>query len=157
MRLYKLLEILGERACGYDTDYVVYADDGSEACKEIDKLIGEALGCVQQELPKNTHMDLWLCNGPKDYGYLLSNGKEKGKCKGFKYNAMVEEYITNDSRQTLIRGECKHIKIKETRFVLDKMNKITVKEIEKKWDYDFNKRMVNVINKNHIDTLPYGF
>ena len=61
-------------------------------------------------------MDFWCCNGPKDYGYLLNNGKEEGKCKGFKYNAMVEEFITVDNRQKLIKGKCK--------------------------DFDFNKKMI---------------
>ena len=140
-----------------NTYSVVYYDDESESYKEIDKLIGDALDCVQQELPKNTHMDFWCCNGPKDYGYLLSNGKEQGKCEGFKYNSMVEKFITLDNREKLIKGESKDIKIKETRFVLDKMNKITVKEIEKKWDFVFDKRMINIINENHVDTLPYGF
>ena len=67
-------------------------------------------------------MDLWCCNGPKN-----------GKFKGFKYNAMVEEFITVDNRQKLIKGESINIKIKEIRFVFDKMNKITVNKIEKKF------------------------
>ena len=52
-----------------NTYSVVYYDDESESYKEIDKLIGDALYCVQQELPKNIH--IWI------YGNVMVQRIEK--------------------------------------------------------------------------------
>ena len=167
LRLYKLLDILGERVCGNDTDSVFFADDGSEAVKEINDMIGEAPGKLTDENKTVTRtmegeiiynkvwMDKFVSNGPKDYSQYLNNGSQKGKCKGFKTNAMTEELVTFENRENLIDGKGP-INLKETRFVLDKQHDIKVKEIEKVWDFDLNKRMI-VYKDDMIDTLPYGF
>ena len=90
LRLYDLLDTLGDRVCYMDTDSTIYIDDESEACKKIDSKLGCMLGQLTNELGKN-HMDVHVSTGPKDYSYLLDNGDIKGKCNGFRSSSETQE------------------------------------------------------------------
>ncbi|CAC5390108.1 unnamed protein product [Mytilus coruscus] len=43
LKLYELLDILQERVLYMDTDSCIYNDDGSEACKKIESMMGNKL------------------------------------------------------------------------------------------------------------------
>ena len=49
------------------------------------------------------------------------------------------------------------VTIQYKQFVLRKDHKINVKNTEKVWDFDFNKRAIIKLSEDHIDTLPYGY
>ena len=63
--------------------------------------IGDSLRVWTDELGGN-HMDFCCCAQAKDYGYILNNGKQAGKVKGFKVNAETEENMTNEKTIKLI-------------------------------------------------------
>ena len=102
-------------------------------------------------------MNVHVSTGPKDYSHLLNDGKIKGKCKGLRINAEVEENVTHENRIKLIKNLCGPITINSTQFQIQKNHDILVKSQEKVWDFEFNKRQILNIEENWIDTLPYGY
>ena len=98
-----------------------------------------------------------MATAPKDYSYLLNNGAIKGKCKGMRVTAQVEENITYENKVKSVKGLCGPMTIKSTQFQIQKNHEIVIKEQEKVWDFDFNKRMIVHKEENWIDTLPYGY
>ncbi|CAG2188368.1 unnamed protein product [Mytilus edulis] len=50
LKLYELLDILQERVLYMDTDSCIYNDDGSEACKKIESMMGNKLGDLTDEI-----------------------------------------------------------------------------------------------------------
>ena len=97
LRLYNLLDILQERVMYIDTDSCIYHDDNSEACEKIKKMIGSGLGELTDEISGN-YIKQFVSLGPKDYSYELDNGKQIGKCKGFRINNEAEDKITMDKK-----------------------------------------------------------
>jgi hypothetical protein len=158
LRLYKFLEILGERVLYMDTDSVIYIDDESEACKEIKSLIGSNLGQLTNELDSN-HITVHVAAAPKDYGYELDNGKIKIKNKGIIMRAEAEEKITFGKKIDLVKDNNTSAEaINNTQFVLNKVdNKVRNKSQVKVYDFEFNKRMIVRENDDSIFSLPYGF
>ena len=101
-------------------------------------------------------MDFWCCAQAKDYGYILDNGKQVGKVKGFRVNAETEGKITNEARVNLIRGINSQVDINYDQFVI-KNNEIFTKHLIKQWSFKFDKRVIRKVSDHEIDTIPYGF
>ena len=156
LKLYDILDILGERVCYFDTDSTIYIDDESEACKKIDSKLGCMLGQLTNELGKN-HMDVHVSTGPKDYSHMLDDGSIKGKCKGFRVSAETDEKMTHENRVNLLKNKCGPQTINSRKFVIQKNGDILVKDEQKEWDFEFNKRMIVHVSENHIDTIPFGY
>jgi hypothetical protein len=154
LRLYDMLDKLGQNVCYCDTDSVVYIENGET--KEIfDRYIGDSLGEWTDEL-KGKHMDFWCCAQAKDYGYILNDGKQAGKVKGFRVNAESEEKMTVEQRKQLIRGAVDNININYNHFMIKNCG-IFTKHMAKQWAFKFDKRMIRHISDDEIDTLPYGY
>ena len=154
LRLYTMLEKLDRNVCYCDTDSIVFIE--SEQTKAIvDQCTGDSLGEWTDELGGN-HMDYWCCAQAKDYGYILNNGKQAGKVKGFRVNAEAERKMTNEERVKLIKGAINHVDISYNRF--DIMHcEIVTKQMVKQWAFRFDKRMIRKKSEDEIDTLPYGY
>ena len=154
LRLYNMLEKLDKNVCYCDTDSVVYIEN--EQTKAIvDQCIGDGLGEWTDELGGN-HMEFWCCAQAKDYGYILDNGKQAGKVKGFRVNAETEEKMTNEQRIKLIKGAINHIDVNYNQFTIKNCEIIT-KHMVKQWAFKFDKRMIRTLSEDEIDTLPYGY
>ena len=149
-----MLERLDTDVCYCDTDSVVYIE--TERTKAlVQKHLGDSLGEWSDELG-GRHMDFWCCAQAKDYGYILDNGKQVGKVKGFRVNAETEEKMTNEARVNLIRGINSQVDINYDQFVI-KNNEIFTKHLVKQWSFKFDKRVIRKVSDHEIDTIPYGF
>jgi len=94
--LYNMLEKLDRNVCYCDNDSIIYIEN--EQTKSIvDMCNGDGLREWTNELGGN-HMDYWCCAQAKHYGYMLNNGKEVGKVKGFKVTGKAEQKMTNEER-----------------------------------------------------------
>jgi hypothetical protein len=185
LRLYKMLQMLGNRVCYCDTDSVIYiSDDKTE--QAIKSMTGDQLGQwdIDKVLKdkeckgKVNYIVRLVCVAPKDYGFILSNGEYVGKTKGLRVNAEFEALSTFESRVKLVRGEESKIAFShQKKFSLlgpraEHRNGIVVEQIEKEWGPEFNKRVacceewepefnarVTGCEKsaNFIDTYPFGF
>ena len=94
LRLYDMLDKLGQSVAYYDTDNTVYIDNGKNSIK-----IGCMLGEWTDELGKDDHIKEWFLTGPKSYGYLINTGKEVLKIKGFTLNHKNSEHLNLKSLQ----------------------------------------------------------
>ena len=154
LRLYSMLDKLDKNVCYCDTDSVVYIEN--EQTKAIvDQYIGDGLGEWTDELGGN-YMDFWCCAQAKDYGYILNNGKQAGKVKGFRVSAETENKMTNEQRIQLIKGAIDHVDINYNQFMIKNCEIIT-KRMVKQWAFKFDKRMIRHVSENLIDTVPYGY
>ncbi|VDI74971.1 Hypothetical predicted protein [Mytilus galloprovincialis] len=94
LKLYELLDILQERVLYMDTDSCIYNDDGSEACKKIESMMGNKLGDLTDEIVSKhnaNHIKQFISAGPKDYSMKLDTEKLVSCCKRFyRLNAEVE-------------------------------------------------------------------
>ncbi|CAC5393032.1 unnamed protein product [Mytilus coruscus] len=96
LKLYELLDILQERVLYMDTDSCIYNDDGSEACKKIESMMGNKLGDLTDEIVSKhnaNHIKQFISAGPKDYSMKLDTEKLVSCCKGFRLNAEVEKRL----------------------------------------------------------------
>jgi hypothetical protein len=154
LRLYNMLEKLDRNVCYCDTDSIVYIEN-DETKSIVNSCIGDGLGEWTDELGGN-HMDFWCCAQAKDYGYILNNGKQAGKVKGFRVTAETEEKMTNEQRIQLIKGAIDHVDINYSQFNI-KNCEIVTKSMVKQWAFKFDKRMIRHVSENEIDSFPYGF
>ena len=154
LRLYDMADKLGKNICYCDTDSVVYIEN--DETKEIaEKYIGNSLGEWTDEL-EGKHMDFWCCAQAKDYGYILNDGKQAGKVKGFRVSGETEQKMTNEQRVNLIKGAVDAVDINYNQFVI-KNCEIFTKRMVKQWAFKFDKRMIRHVSENEIDTIPYGY
>ncbi|CAC5413634.1 unnamed protein product [Mytilus coruscus] len=68
LKLYELLDILQERVLYMDTDSCIYNDDGSEACKKVENMMGSKLGDLTDEIVSKhnaNHIKQFISAGPK--------------------------------------------------------------------------------------------
>ncbi|CAC5389533.1 unnamed protein product [Mytilus coruscus] len=78
LKLYELLDILQERVLYMDTDSCIYNDDGSEACKKVENMMGSKLGDLTDEIVSKhnaNHIKQFISAGPKDYSMKLDTEK----------------------------------------------------------------------------------
>ncbi|CAG2196236.1 unnamed protein product [Mytilus edulis] len=86
LKLYELLDILQERVLYMDTDSCIYNDDGSEACKKIESMMGNKLGDLTDEIVSKhnaNHIKQFISAGPKDYSMKLDTEKLVSCCKAY--------------------------------------------------------------------------
>lgn len=161
LKLYELLDILQERVLYMDTDSCIYNDDGSEACKKIESMMGNKLGDLTDEIVSKhnaNHIKQFISAGPKDYSMKLDTEKLVSCCKGFRLNAEVEKKITLDKKIKIVTDENeKYETVKYNNIKIGKDHQLkTVKQV-KAYDYMFDKRMVYCENENLIRSFPYGY
>jgi len=110
---------------------------------------------MANELGDN-YMDFWCCAQAKDYGYILNNGKQAGKVKGFRVTAETQNKMTNEQRIRLIKGAIDHVDINYNQFIIKNCEIIT-KSMVKQWAFKFDKRMIINLSENLIDTVPNSY
>ncbi|CAC5405719.1 unnamed protein product [Mytilus coruscus] len=75
-----------ERVLYMDTDSCIYNDDGSEACKKIENMMGNKLGDLTDEIVSKhnaNHIKQFISAGPKDYSMKLDTEKLVSCCKAY--------------------------------------------------------------------------
>jgi hypothetical protein len=153
LRLYEKLDELGDRVCYYDTDSIVYIDDGSKSIKT-----GKCLGDWENELKGDDYGIRWVSPGPKSYEMNTIQGDIKFRFKGFVLNYESGKIINGESMESMIRGLVKELIVEENRITREPKTKDLVnKLIQKKFVFDFDKRVINKLSDDHIDSLPYGY
>ena len=92
LRLYEKLDELGDRVCYYDTDSIVYVDDGSKTVKT-----GKCLGDWENDLKGDDYGIRWVSPGPKSYEMNIIKGDIKFRFKGFVLNYESGKIINGES------------------------------------------------------------
>jgi len=71
LRLYEMLDKLKQSVAYYDTDSIVFIDNGENSVKT-----GCMLGEWTDEIGKDNYIKELVSTGPKNYAYLTNKGKE---------------------------------------------------------------------------------
>ncbi|GFU15688.1 DNA_pol_B_2 domain-containing protein [Trichonephila clavipes] len=100
IRLYDIMDKLGDKVLYSDTDSIMYIDDGTNT-KETGCMLGE----WTDELEKDQYIQHWISPASKDYAYRLNNGKVKDEVKGFKMSYESETKLNFEERMKIITGE----------------------------------------------------
>ena len=151
LRLYDMLDHLGQSVAYYDTDSMVYIDDGQSTVKT-----GCMLGEWTNELGKD-HIKEWRSTGPKSYGYITNKRKEMVKIKGFTLNYQNSKHLNFDSMKKIIDKEIDNVHLSYNMITRNAKNKTLVnKETTKEFKFDYDKRMVITEKNGVVDILSWG-
>ena len=153
LMLYDVLNKLGDRVMGYDTDSVWYIEKRCEHLIETGDMLGELTDVLE-----GTHITRWCGSGPKSYAYETSDGKQVCKVKGFTLNYKNMQVINFDSMAKVIEGELDKITTVNERMITrdHKTKQIVNRYQEKDFRLCYDKRCT-VETESGIDTLPYGY
>jgi len=151
LKLYDVLELMGENMLYCDTDSCIYKHTPGEPEPEQSNLLG---GLVS-ELPQGVHITEFVATAPKSYSMKLSNGDCITKIKGFQlnhFNAQVlnfetlKDMVFNQDLEIETLNKCQ-IKRDNKNFVLKSFDEV------KKHTFTFTQRQI----KEDFTTLPYGY
>jgi hypothetical protein len=152
MVLYKELDLLQDRVMYFDTDSIIFLSKDSEYEPEL----GDYLGKFTNELKQDVHIVEYVSAGPKNYGFLLSNGESELKVKGFGLNYAASQKLNFKAVVDLVLSQMyeDYIKVKQTQFSRNKKDwTVHTSVIEKAYRVVYDKRILN----DDFTTKPFGF
>ena len=95
--LYDKLDYLQEKVLNFDTDSIIYVDDGT---KHIET--GDMLGDMTDEL-SGKEITNFVSTGPKSYSFLFGDKEQKSAIKGFMLNYNNGCYKNHDSLTKVVK------------------------------------------------------
>ncbi|CAH1103834.1 unnamed protein product [Psylliodes chrysocephalus] len=155
LRLYEMLDKLGENIVYYDTDSIIYIDDGLNTVKT-----GEMLGEWSDELGEDDHIVDFLSTGPKSYYYKTLKGIEVTKIKGFTLNYENSEMLNNKGMLEAINNPSTEIKLVYDQITRNTCTKdiLTRKRVSKTFRMDYKKRRTLDPDVDDVlNTVPWGY
>ena len=147
--LYNKLDYLKEKVLDYDTDSVIFGDDGTKNVKT-----GDMLGHMTNEL-SGKEITNFVSTGPKSYSFKYGDNDEKYAIKGFTLNHKNNGILNHDSLSKIVTKQIRERTIVNKDKITQKNQEIVNKYCEKVFGYD--KKVIRQVDENHIDTLPYGY
>jgi hypothetical protein len=175
MKLYDVLDNLGRDIIYYDTDSAFYLWRKGQ----WEPPMGDYLGQLTNELDEGDHITEFVSSGPKSYAYETKKGKTVTRVKGFTLNYSASQLLNFETLRNLVmsttlpdihpirslyihdkeivgRGPGLGIPIhRESKIVRDRLGFKLSSVSETKWfSMVYTKR---VIQKDGVETLPYGF
>ena len=159
LKLYSLLEILGERCLYCDTDSVFYVLGENDTPLPL----GDFLGELTDEIESDNHICEFISGGPKNYSYKLVKPNSQGqqyfcKVKGVTLNFRGAQIINFDSIKEMILNDG----IRSASYFVEDPYKIlrdreraeiVTKSVTKRYSFRYDKR---VIRDDYV-TYPYGY
>lgn len=105
IELYRLLDTLGDRVMYCDTDSVIYRYDPTATDENKQHLLptGPFLGQLKDECAGKEILE-FFSGGPKNYGFITSDGKSKSTVKGLPRLAIRPEFQAAFIRASTLAG-----------------------------------------------------
>ena len=91
LMLYNKLDYLKEKVLYFDTDSIIFADDGTKHIKT-----GDMLGEMTDELSGKGNTN-FVSTGPKSYSFKYGDNEEKSAIKGFTLNHENSSILSHNS------------------------------------------------------------
>ena len=151
LMLYNKLDYLKEKVLYFDTDSIIYADDGTKNIKT-----GDMLGNMTDEL-SGKGITNFVSTGPKSYSFKYGDNEQKSAIKGFTLNHENSSILNHNSMSKIVRKQIRELTIVNENKIARKNREIVNKYCEKVFKFGYDKRVIRQINKDHIDTFPYGY
>ena len=151
LMLYNKLDYLKEKVLYFDTDSIIYIDDGKKTIKT-----GDMLGNMTDELSGKAITN-FVSTGPKSYSFRYGDSCEKSAIKGFTLNHENSTILNHESMRKIVKKQIRELTIINANKITRKNREIVNKYMEKVFKFGYDKRVIKHVNENHIDTIPYGF
>ena len=151
LMLYDKLDYLNEKVYYFDTDSIIYADDNTKNIKT-----GDMLGDMTDEI-SGKGISSFVSTGPKSYSFKYGDDEQKSAIKGFTLNHENNNLLNHDSLSKIVKRQIWEITIVNENKITRKNHEIVNKYCEKIFKFGYDKRVIKHVDKNHIDTLPYGY
>ena len=105
LELYNLLDLMGENVLYVDTDSCVYVSKPGGPKLAIGDFLGDLRNEITPEHGPESYIMQFVCGGPKNYAYKVSDGKTQCKIRGFTLNYKNSLVLNFDSLKEII---CKY-------------------------------------------------
>ena len=151
LMLYNKLDYLNEKVLYFDTDSIIYADDGT---KNIET--GDMLGNMTDEL-SGKGITNFVSTGPKSYSFKYGDDDEKSAIKGFTLNHENSSILNHNSMSKIVKKQIRKLTMVNENKITRKNREIVNEYREKVFKFGYDKRVIRQINEDHIDTSPYGY
>ena len=156
LKLYELIDRLGDNTIYLDTDSVIFKHTQGEYMPEL----GDFLGDLTCETP-NTHITQFVSTGAKSYGYELANGEYEIRVKGFTVThengkrlnfhtmkQMVLDFQKNEESDVITLNYPNQITRNAKKFT------IHTTDATKEFSITLDKRRIDY---GSLNTYPYGY
>ena len=140
MMLYNKLDYLNEKVLYFDTDSIIYVDDGTKNVKT-----GDMLGDMSDEL-SGKEIANFVSTGPKSYSFKYGDDDEKSAVKGFTLNHENSSILNHDSLSKIVKKQIREITIVNESKITRKNREIVNKYCEKIFEFGYDKRVIRQIN-----------
>ena len=153
LKLYGVLQQVGERCLYFDTDSVIFSEKKDEP-NPIK--LGDYLGDLTDELKNGNHITSFVAGGPKNYAYVENTGAQTCKVRGFTLNYENSALINFETVKNLVQQNSRE-KImlpSRNRITRDKhVQKVVNRMEDRKYGLVYTKRRI----VGEYNTLPYGY
>ncbi|XP_072039103.1 uncharacterized protein [Amphiura filiformis] len=160
LKLYEVLEKLGERAMYQDTDSVVFLSRPGD----WEPTTGDYLGQLTDEVAPHdgNHISTFVTGGCKNYSYTTDTGKTVMKVRGITLNARNSELVNASTLVRMVKGlkadgenEGEKVTVTDPRKIVRNVQTKNIETRVFKKDYRvvFDKRWI----VNGFETFPYGY
>ena len=151
LMLYDKLDYLNEKVLYFDTDSIIYVDDGTKHIKT-----GDMLGDMTDEL-SGKGITNFVSTGPKSYSFKYCDNIEKSAIKGFTLSHGNSSILNHNSMSKIVKKQIRELTIVNENKIMRKNREIINEYCEKVFKFGYDRRVIKQINEDHIDTLPYGY
>lgn len=155
LRLFSILDKLGENVLYFDTDSVIFKTLKSDDLHYLP--IGNYLGELTDEIKEEDgYIVEFVSGGPKNYAFRTLSGREECKVRGFTLNWANSKLINFDAIKSLIHtSRDEQIKlVNPCKISRDSRKRKLLNRVEtKRYQIVYTKRRV----LPNLDTLPFGF
>jgi hypothetical protein len=172
LELYNVMDMLGENVLYVDTDSCIYVNKPGGPKPPLGDYLGEWTNELSPKHGVDSYITRFACGGPKNYSYVVNNGKKHCKVRGFTLNFKNSQILNFDSMRNAICkfvekpsnivGLCKRQKredsldiVNDCKITREKWTRRLVNKKEvKSYQIVYDKRII--LNKGQ-DTIPFGY
>ena len=105
LELYNLLDLIGKNVLYVDTDSCVYVSKPGDPRPALGDFLGDLTNEITPKHGPEAYITQFVCGGPKNYAYKVSDGKTHCKIRGFTLNYKNSLVLNFDSLKEII---CKY-------------------------------------------------
>ena len=155
LRLYSVLEEIGEDCLYMDTDSVIFVDRNGTHVQNLP--VGNYLGELTNEISsEQKHITEYVSGGPKNYAYRTVDGTEVCKVRGFTLNYTNSQLVNFGAVKDLVVNKAiKSITLTNPTKISrhSRKRKLINKREDKEYKIVYTKRVV----RPNLWTYPYGY
>ena len=135
LTLYNKLDYLQKKVLCFDTDSIIYTDDGTKSVKT-----GDMLGDMTNEL-SGEGITNFVSTGPKSYNFKYGDNEQKSVIWGFTLNHDNNSILNNDSLSKIVKKQIREITIVNEKKITRKNREIVNKYCEKIFKFGYDKEL----------------